>query len=102
MVAALIGAGGFGALVFQGVSSSAVDLVMLGVIPVVVLSMVTDVLTASYPAVVDATQRCRATCRGTDRRIGTSPGSRVDARGTPPGVRQGDPRYPPGENGNRS
>ncbi|HEX7156190.1 MAG TPA: ABC transporter permease [Burkholderiaceae bacterium] len=42
VVAALIGAGGFGALVFQGLESSALDLVMLGVVPVVALSLLID------------------------------------------------------------
>jgi osmoprotectant transport system permease protein len=42
VVAALIGAGGFGALVFQGLTSSALDLVMLGVIPVVALAVLVD------------------------------------------------------------
>jgi osmoprotectant transport system permease protein len=42
VVAALIGAGGFGALVFQGLASSALDLVMLGVIPVVALAVAVD------------------------------------------------------------
>jgi osmoprotectant transport system permease protein len=42
VVAALIGAGGFGALVFQGLTSSALDLVMLGVIPVVALAVLAD------------------------------------------------------------
>lgn len=32
VIAALIGAGGFGALVFRGLLSSAIDLVLLGVI----------------------------------------------------------------------
>ena len=44
VIAALIGAGGFGALVFQGLLSSAIDLVLLGVIPVIVLAMLTDAL----------------------------------------------------------
>ncbi|NDO79625.1 osmoprotectant uptake system permease [Citrobacter sp. NCU1] len=44
VIAALIGAGGFGALVFQGLLSSAVDLVLLGVIPVVALAIVIDAL----------------------------------------------------------
>ncbi|ELY2740335.1 ABC transporter permease [Cronobacter turicensis] len=44
VVAALIGAGGFGALVFQGLLSSALDLVLLGVIPVVALAVVLDAL----------------------------------------------------------
>jgi osmoprotectant transport system permease protein len=42
VVAALIGAGGFGALVFQGLASSAIDLVVLGVLPVVALSVAAD------------------------------------------------------------
>lgn len=37
-------AGGFGALVFQGLLSSAIDLVLLGVIPVIVLAVLTDAL----------------------------------------------------------
>jgi len=42
VVAALIGAGGLGAIVFQGLLSSALDLVLLGVIPVVVLAVIVD------------------------------------------------------------
>ena len=42
VVAALIGAGGLGAIVFQGLSSSALDLVLLGVVPVVALAMLVD------------------------------------------------------------
>jgi osmoprotectant transport system permease protein len=42
VVAALIGAGGFGALVFQGLSSSALDLVLLGVLPVLAMAMAAD------------------------------------------------------------
>ncbi len=42
VVAALIGAGGFGALVFQGLASSALDLVLLGVVPVVALAVLAD------------------------------------------------------------
>jgi osmoprotectant transport system permease protein len=43
-VAALIGAGGFGAIMFQGLLGSAVDLVLLGVIPVVALAIAVDLL----------------------------------------------------------
>ncbi|MEO8280091.1 MAG: ABC transporter permease [Ideonella sp.] len=46
VVAALIGAGGFGAIVFQGLSSSALDLVLLGVVPVVALALLVDALFA--------------------------------------------------------
>lgn len=42
VVAALIGAGGLGALVFQGLASSALDLVLLGVLPVVALALALD------------------------------------------------------------
>jgi len=42
VVAALIGAGGFGALVFQGLASTALDLVLLGVVPVVALAVLAD------------------------------------------------------------
>ena len=44
VVAALIGAGGFGAIVFQGLLSSALDLVLLGVLPVVALALLVDAL----------------------------------------------------------
>lgn len=44
VVAALIGAGGFGALMFQGLLSSALDLVLLGVLPVIALAMLADAL----------------------------------------------------------
>ena len=49
VVAALIGAGGFGALMFQGLASSALDLVLLGVIPVVALAVAAD---AAFGAVI--------------------------------------------------
>ena len=42
VVAALIGAGGFGAIVFQGLAGSSLDQVMLGVLPVVALGIVAD------------------------------------------------------------
>ena len=42
VVAALIGAGGLGAIIFQGLLSSALDLVLLGVLPVVGLALVVD------------------------------------------------------------
>ncbi len=50
VVAALIGAGGFGALVFQGLASSAIDLVLLGVLPVVALAMLADAALALLSA----------------------------------------------------
>ncbi len=42
VVAALIGAGGLGTLVFQGLASGALDLVLLGVIPVIALAVAVD------------------------------------------------------------
>ena len=42
VVAALIGAGGLGAIIFQGLLSSALDLVLLGVLPVVGLALLVD------------------------------------------------------------
>ena len=41
-VAALIGAGGLGTLVFQGLGQSAPDLILLGVIPIILLAVATD------------------------------------------------------------
>ena len=41
-VTALIGAGGLGAIMFEGLFSSAQDLVLLGVLPTVALSVLTD------------------------------------------------------------
>ena len=39
--------GGFGALVFQGLASSALDLVLLGVLPVLALAIVVDAVLAA-------------------------------------------------------
>ena len=52
VIAALIGAGGFGALVFQGLLSSALDLVLLGVIPTIALAVVLDALFALWLALL--------------------------------------------------
>jgi osmoprotectant transport system permease protein len=41
-VAALIGAGGLGAIMFQGLFADALDLVLLGVIPIVLLALTVD------------------------------------------------------------
>ncbi len=43
-VTALIGAGGLGAIMFEGLFSSAEDLVLLGVVPIVVLGVITDAI----------------------------------------------------------
>jgi len=42
VVAALIGAGGLGSIMFQGLLSSALDLVLLGVLPVVAMAIMVD------------------------------------------------------------
>ncbi|WP_417546012.1 ABC transporter permease [Marinobacter sp.] len=43
-VAALIGAGGFGTFIFQGLGQAAMDLVLLGALPTVVLALAADAL----------------------------------------------------------
>ena len=52
VIAALIGAGGFGALVFQGLLSSALDLVLLGVVPTIALAVELDALFALWLALL--------------------------------------------------
>jgi osmoprotectant transport system permease protein len=42
-VTALIGAGGLGAIMFEGLFSSAQDLVLLGVVPIIALGVLADV-----------------------------------------------------------
>ncbi|GHB32411.1 ABC transporter permease [Salinicola rhizosphaerae] len=42
VVAALIGAGGFGAFIFQGLGQYAIDLVLLGAIPTIVMAVIAD------------------------------------------------------------
>lgn len=42
VVAALIGAGGFGAFIFQGLGQYAIDLVLLGAIPTILLAVIAD------------------------------------------------------------
>lgn len=43
-VAALIGAGGLGAFVFQGLGQAAPDLIILGAIPIIILALLVDAL----------------------------------------------------------
>lgn len=57
MVAALIGAGGFGAIMFQGLLSSALDLVLLGVIPVVLMAVVIDGLFTFLVSLLEPSRR---------------------------------------------
>lgn len=57
VVAALIGAGGLGAIVFQGLLSSALDLVLLGVIPVIIMAVVVDSLFKFIVIFMDTSHR---------------------------------------------
>lgn len=57
VVAALIGAGGYGALVFQGLAGSALDLVLLGVLPVVALAVLADAALAALGSAMQARAR---------------------------------------------
>lgn len=55
-IAALIGGGGLGAFVFQGIGQTAIDLVLLGAIPIVVLAFSAAV---ALDAIVEAMDRTR-------------------------------------------
>ncbi len=50
-IAALVGGGGFGTLVFRGMGQAALDLSLLGALPIVALSLVAVIL---FDAVIDA------------------------------------------------
>lgn len=52
-LAALIGGGGLGALVFQGIGQLATDLILLGVLPVVALSLLVDALLAALQSALE-------------------------------------------------
>jgi osmoprotectant transport system permease protein len=52
-VAALIGGGGLGTFVFQGIGQTAIDLVLLGAIPIVVLAFSASVLLDALVEVLD-------------------------------------------------
>jgi osmoprotectant transport system permease protein len=56
-IAALIGAGGLGAFIFQGIGQTAIDLVLLGAIPTVALAFCAAVL---LDALVEALDRARS------------------------------------------
>ncbi|RPH28925.1 ABC transporter permease [Buttiauxella warmboldiae] len=56
VIAALIGAGGFGAIIFQGLLSSALDLVLLGVIPVIALAVIVDALFKLFISLLEEKQ----------------------------------------------
>ncbi len=53
-VAALIGGGGFGTFVFQGIGQTAIDLVLLGAIPTVALSFAAAII---LDAIIDLSRR---------------------------------------------
>ena len=55
-VTALIGAGGLGAIMFEGLFSSAQDLVLLGVVPIIILGVLVD---AAFTAVIALAGRKR-------------------------------------------
>jgi len=53
VVAALIGAGGLGSLVFEGLGQYAADLVLLGALPAIALALVADFLLQTLAALLD-------------------------------------------------
>ncbi len=53
VIAALIGAGGLGAFVFEGVAQDATDLVLLGALPAIGLALVADLLLQALAAALD-------------------------------------------------
>jgi len=52
-VAALIGGGGLGTFVFQGIGQTAIDLVLLGAIPIVVLAFSASVMLDALVEILD-------------------------------------------------
>jgi osmoprotectant transport system permease protein len=63
-ITALIGAGGLGAIMFEGLFSSAQDLVLLGVVPIVALAVVTDAL---FKLLIQFTLHATHTAQPTDQ-----------------------------------
>lgn len=51
-VAALIGAGGFGVFIFQGLGQSAIDLVLLGAVPTILLAVLVDYLYQGFITII--------------------------------------------------
>lgn len=43
-VAALIGAGGLGSFIFQGLGQAAMDMILLGALPILVMALLADLL----------------------------------------------------------
>jgi osmoprotectant transport system permease protein len=58
-IAALIGGGGFGVFVFQGLGQSAIDLVLLGTIPTVALAFASAVVTDAFVEMASIRRRAR-------------------------------------------
>lgn len=57
VVAALIGAGGFGAIVFRGCSAARWIWFLLGVIPVVMMAVIVDSLFKFWVSILDVSRR---------------------------------------------
>lgn len=53
-VAALIGASGFGSFIFQGLGQGAMDLVLLGALPTIILALLADALFSSLASLAKA------------------------------------------------
>ena len=60
-IAALIGGGGLGTFVFQGIGQNAIDLVLLGAIPIVTLAFSASVL---LDALIEALDRSASASAG--------------------------------------
>jgi osmoprotectant transport system permease protein len=56
-IAALVGGGGFGTIVFRGMGQAALDLSLLGALPIVALSLIAVIL---FDAAIDALKAARA------------------------------------------
>jgi osmoprotectant transport system permease protein len=53
VVAALIGAGGLGSLIFEGLGQYAADLVLLGALPAILLALMADFLLQTLAALLN-------------------------------------------------
>ncbi|WP_407657809.1 ABC transporter permease [Marinobacter bohaiensis] len=53
-VAALVGAGGFGTFIFQGLGQAAMDLVLLGALPTIALALAADAMLSALAAALQA------------------------------------------------
>jgi len=58
-IAALIGGGGFGVFVFQGIGQTAMDLVLLGAVPTVALAFAAAVILDAFVEMVSTRERAR-------------------------------------------